>query len=180
MSLQYLQLFSRSVVPSIPAESWGSQCLPRKGCFPQPLFLFDLDVNVWAACRALVNAFCKEVGLRNSLIWEFSATAWSNFVRRSFISEDWALIFPSFLDLDLVTAPSPSDWVSTNVAVTVLTDAFAATHWWVPRTQASSLWNWVNVICGICFSRVYPALSLILFKLCHHVQYRVWYLPTTC
>ena len=102
-----------------------------------------------------------EVGLRNSLILEFSATAWSNFVRRSFIWEDWALIFLSFLVWDLVTAPSSSDSVSVDAAVRVLTDAFAAVCWQVPRTLASSLRNCVNVICGICFSRVFAINTLL-------------------
>ena len=59
-----------------------------------------------------------------------------------------------FLEWDLVTDPSPSDSVSVDVAVVVLTDAFAAVCCQVPKTLDSSLRNWVKDICCICFNRV--------------------------
>ena len=92
--------------------------------------MFGLDLlGLLAACRAFVNADCKEVGLRYSLIWEFSAIASSNLERSSLIWEAWVLIFPSFLiclEWGLVTTGSPSDSISVEVAVMALTDAFAA------------------------------------------------------
>ena len=141
----------------------GFPAFTQKGSFPWPLFPVNLDA-VWVACRALVNAFCRKVWLRNSLIWEFSATSWSNFVWRSLIWEDWALIFPSFLVWDLVTTPSSSDSVSADAAMTVLTDAFVTACWRVPRTLASLLQNCVKVIWGICFSRVF-AIDALLWSL---------------
>ena len=83
------------MVPSIPADNWDGLRLPWKGCEPGLGFGLDL-LGFLAACRAFVNADCKEVGLRYSLIWEFSAIASSNLERSSLIWEAWALIFPSF------------------------------------------------------------------------------------
>ena len=140
--------------------------LPRKGC--DPGLVLELDtLGFLATCRALVNAVCKEVGLRYSRIWEFSATASSNFIQSSFIWEAWALIFPSFLicfGQGLDTTGSPSDSVSIEVAVTALTDAFAATHCRVPKTLDNSLRNSVKDIFGICFRSVLAMDALFLSK----------------
>ena len=56
--------------------------------------------------------------------------------------------------MGLVATGSPSDSVSVEVAVTALTDAFAAACCQVPRTLDNSLRNSVNDIFGICLRRV--------------------------
>ena len=140
-------------------------CIYTEKVVSRVLYL-GLDVlGLPAACRAFVNADRKEVGLRYSLIWEFSAIASSNLEQSSLIWEAWALIFPSFLiclERGLVTTGSPLDSVSVVVAYTALTDAFAATRCQVPRTLDNSLRNSVNDIFGICLRRVLAIDALCL------------------
>ena len=151
MSLQYLQDFSGSVVPAFPAVSWGSWCLPRN-FFPVALLLMLL-YPACVVCKAVVNACCRAVGLRNSLIWEVSATAWSNLPWRSLICEDCTQFF-HLAFFYLVGELFSSGSASTADAVTALVDALFPVCWRVPKTQANSFWNWVNDIWGICIRRV--------------------------
>ena len=105
VSLQYRQVWSGLVVPSFPAESLEGRNFPRKGfgiycwllsllpCWPVKLFL--------VADNAFKNAVVSMAGKSNSLIWEFSATAWSSFNLRSLICADYALIFLSFFAMEV-------------------------------------------------------------------------------
>ena len=58
----------------------------------------------------------------------------------------------------------PSDSVSIEVAVTALTDAFAAAHCQVPKTLDNLLWYSVKDIFGICLRRVLAIDMLFLSK----------------
>ena len=114
------------------------------------------------AVRALVNAVVRIAGERSSLIWEFSATSWSSLFRRSFIWEDWALIFLSFLIWDLEGASSSPD--TTSMVDTLLVEALEIARWQVPRTCASSLQNSVNEHFCICTNKVLAIDALIVVK----------------
>ena len=139
MSLQYLKDISRSVVPPFPAASWSS-CHLSRNFFPVILVL-TLLYPACVVCKAVVNACCKAVELRNSLIWEFLATAWSNLVWRSLICEECTLSFASCFLFDLASELFSSGSASTADVVTALADALFPVCWWVPKTWASSLQN---------------------------------------
>ena len=139
MSLQYLQDFSGSVVPSLPAASLGVQCMPIN-FFPVPPLLVSLEGPAWLDCRAVVNACCRAVGLRNSLIWEFSATAWSSLVWRSLICKDCMLIFASFFDSVFASVLFSSGSVSTADVFTVLAVAGSQARA-VPHTGLLFYWQ---------------------------------------
>ena len=54
---------------------------------------------------------------------------------------------------------SPSELVPTAETETAL--VLPLEFWWVPRTLASSLWNWVKVTLGICKSKVLVIEALL-------------------
>ena len=138
VSLQYLHDLLGLVLPSFPAESWGSWCLPKKGlllpCHWPELADPKPDRPTLVACKSLVKAICKDVGFKNSQIWDFLAIAWSNLERRSLICEDWVLIFLSHLLSDLDSTSSPSDSTSADETDMALVDTLLA----LMRAQNSS------------------------------------------
>ena len=64
-----------------------------------------------------------------------------NFVQRSLICEDCALILESFLDFDFACGLFSSALTSTADVLAVLVDILPPDHWRVPRALASSFLN---------------------------------------
>ena len=115
--------------------------LPRNGLLELLLLALlglELQPVTFAAWSMFVKANYSEAGLRNSLIWECSATAWPSFVHRSFIWDDWVLIFLLCLVCFLDHGSSPSDSTSMDDVDTALEDALLIAHWQVHKTLANS------------------------------------------
>ena len=141
-----------------PAESWVLWGLPRNGlpCLPLLDWPHPPGCATW---RAFVTTVCNMLGLRNSLICEFSVIASSSLLHRSRIWEFCVLTLALHFCWALDCATSSPDSDSTAETDTALELALGC--WWVPRTLANLLRNCVNVTLGICNNKVFAIDALL-------------------